>query len=175
MNSSTASNLVSDLVLNDYSCVYDPVTFERMTDPYITKYGHTFEKETILKCIKDYGKCPLTNQRLIASDIIPNKAIAEIIKNISEQGIIIPDKMEKTVIKSFQTSNLKTGSNPIEVELSLCEQDTNYLANINLKSIVQTDVPMSICCVIDISGSMSTQVTAKNVDGTNKEDGFSIH
>jgi uncharacterized protein YegL len=169
------SNSSNNLILDDYSCVYDPITYERMTDPYITKYGHTFEKQTILNCIKNSKKCPLTNGVLTVNDIIPNRAIMDIIENINKQNIIIPNKIEKTVFKTFQINNKLTDSNPIEINFNLCEKDQNYLTNINLKSIVQTnDLPISICCIIDVSYSMDSEIIAKNNDGTKKEDGFSV-
>lgn len=40
MDSQSSSQ--NNLILDDYSCVYDQLTTELMTDPYITKYGHTF-------------------------------------------------------------------------------------------------------------------------------------
>lgn len=91
----------NNLVLDDYSCVYDQLTTELMTDHYITKYGHTFEKNTILKWINGNGngKCPITKQPLNERDIFPNRAIKDILDKINSQKIILPQKLERKVVE----------------------------------------------------------------------------
>lgn len=57
----------------------DPITFEIMTNPVLTKSGHTFERSTIMHHIKNYGTNPFTRDKLTEKELIPNRALKEAI------------------------------------------------------------------------------------------------
>eukprot|EP01017_Pseudomicrothorax_dubius_P014534 TRINITY_DN1693_c0_g1_i1.p1 TRINITY_DN1693_c0_g1~~TRINITY_DN1693_c0_g1_i1.p1 ORF type:complete len:186 (+),score=33.47 TRINITY_DN1693_c0_g1_i1:84-560(+) len=57
----------------------DPITFEIMKDPYVTRCGHSFQRQTIENCITRHGKCPICRTDLTLSEISPNYALKEII------------------------------------------------------------------------------------------------
>lgn len=53
-----------------------PITLEVMVKPLMSKYGHNFERESILEWIgSGNGTCPLTRQPLRLRDLLPNKAL----------------------------------------------------------------------------------------------------
>ena len=132
-----------------------------MTDPYITKYGHTFEKNTILSWINGDGKekCPITKQPLSKRDIFPNRAIKDILDKINSQKIILPQKLERKVI---EFDSMICHDNPLDIDTILYENSTKQqFLHLTLKSNLSFDtvpVPTSICCLIDISGSMGVNI-----------------
>ena len=59
----------------------DPITFELMTNPVMTKSGHTFERSVIVKHINNYGTNPFTREKLSEKDLIPNRSLKQLIEN----------------------------------------------------------------------------------------------
>ena len=54
----------------------DPVTLKLMVDPVmVTLSGYTYERATIMKCIRDSGKDPFTQIRINSSHLVPNRAL----------------------------------------------------------------------------------------------------
>lgn len=50
-----------------------PLTLAVMVDPVLTRHGHNFERDSILKWIaRDTGLCPITRKPLRISDVITN-------------------------------------------------------------------------------------------------------
>ncbi|CAG9323787.1 unnamed protein product [Blepharisma stoltei] len=48
-----------------------PISYELMTDPVITPYGHCFQRTGIEDWLKTHNSCPLTNQPLSINQLIP--------------------------------------------------------------------------------------------------------
>merc|ERR1712087_732447 len=59
----------------------DPITYDLMREPMlVTTSGHTYEKYTILECIEQHGKDPLTNMPITTNQIVPNRALKSAIE-----------------------------------------------------------------------------------------------
>ena len=53
-----------------------PLTLELMTDPLVSKHGHSFERTAVLKWLeKGNTTCPITRQPLTMSMLIPNVSL----------------------------------------------------------------------------------------------------
>lgn len=60
-----------------------PISFELMTDPFMTMVGHTYERKNIEKWLITNTTDPLTNE-VIESRLIPNILLKKIIQNFIE-------------------------------------------------------------------------------------------
>ena len=78
INKSTQESILEEYII----C---PISHEIMKDPVITPYGHTFERDNIVKAIKKDGKCPLTRKKLEIKDLIPNYGLKQIIDNYNKK------------------------------------------------------------------------------------------
>eukprot|EP00003_Mantamonas_plastica_P020212 TRINITY_DN3267_c0_g1_i1.p1 TRINITY_DN3267_c0_g1~~TRINITY_DN3267_c0_g1_i1.p1 ORF type:complete len:410 (-),score=156.31 TRINITY_DN3267_c0_g1_i1:193-1377(-) len=56
-----------------------------MDDPVITKYGHSFEKSSILKWLKENQSCPMTQKPLTEGDLIPNFSLRDAIEEFRKE------------------------------------------------------------------------------------------
>lgn len=56
-----------------------PITYMCMEDPYVTKYGDSFEKWAIERVIHERGVDPMSQRPLALCDIFPNKALKDAI------------------------------------------------------------------------------------------------
>ena len=84
---------------DEYMC---PITGQIFLKPYITKYGHNFEKDAIYEWLSKNTTCPLTRQELTYTDIKINKKLLKEIydylkKNSNSEGI--NDELSKYVYK----------------------------------------------------------------------------
>ena len=46
---------------------------ETPVNPVVSKLGHLYEKQLIIKYLNDNGKCPITNQSMTTEDLIEIK------------------------------------------------------------------------------------------------------
>ncbi|CAI2382900.1 unnamed protein product [Moneuplotes crassus] len=60
-----------------------PISLEVMTDPVVTPYGHTFDRQNIESYIEKYGICPMTRKPLTKESLIPNYSIREMISHFN--------------------------------------------------------------------------------------------
>jgi len=49
-----------------------PITQELMRDPVMSKYGHSYERQAILKWLVNHKECPMSRQPLKLSDLLTN-------------------------------------------------------------------------------------------------------
>lgn len=66
------SNEALEARIELYFC---PISLEIMKDPHVTKYGHCFEKSSIIDWVKKTGTCPLTKKELSLDDVCSCKMI----------------------------------------------------------------------------------------------------
>jgi STIP1 family protein 1 len=57
-----------------------------MTNPYITIYGNTFDYDPLLKHVTSCNQDPLTGQKLLKSDLIPNVNMKHAVEDFLEQN-----------------------------------------------------------------------------------------
>lgn len=86
-----------------YTC---PISLEIMVEPVITKQGYTFEKNAILNWLRDHRTCPISREVIFATDLVPNKALQNIIENLRKNGRL-PEKTEPiALLPPIQTQSL---------------------------------------------------------------------
>ncbi|KAF2763122.1 U-box-domain-containing protein [Pseudovirgaria hyperparasitica] len=64
----------------------DPITFEIMHDPVITKNGNSYERATIIEHLKRSATDPLTREILTINDLRPNIALRHACQEFMEQN-----------------------------------------------------------------------------------------
>ena len=57
-----------------------PLTLEIMETPVLTRWGHNFEKDALLRWLQNHGICPLTRNSMSISDIVVNRVLRDQIK-----------------------------------------------------------------------------------------------
>jgi len=57
-----------------------PITLEVMRHPVLAPDGYTYEREAITKWISEHGNSPQTRQRMRVDQLLPNRAIADLIE-----------------------------------------------------------------------------------------------
>ncbi|XP_019164063.1 PREDICTED: U-box domain-containing protein 18-like [Ipomoea nil] len=95
-------DVIRSLNPEDFRC---PITLELMTDPVTLSTGHTYDRSSILKWFKAGNHtCPITGERLINIDLVPNLALKQIIRQYcNENGIPFPESVSRNrdVIRSI--------------------------------------------------------------------------
>lgn len=66
-------------VIPDYFC--DPVSLDIMLDPVLSPAGVSFDRATVIECLKIKEECPVTRTPLRARDLIPNRALKQAVSD----------------------------------------------------------------------------------------------
>jgi len=99
---------------------YCPITSELMTDPVISKDGHSYEREAIENWIRLKGVSPITRNSLTTGELRPNNALYELIqieKRRSDESVHASvrrwrDSGEPTSRRHMPDSELVDQANP---------------------------------------------------------------
>jgi hypothetical protein len=62
-----------------------PITYELMEDPVIDREGNTYEKKAIMAWLKDNYTSPLTRNDLDEDDLVPNRALKNLIEEFKRK------------------------------------------------------------------------------------------
>jgi hypothetical protein len=73
------------------------VSLDIMTDPVIDRDGNTWDRSSILRCVRDKRKSPLTRKKLFSGDLLPNLAL----KNIIAVSPTSPGSITYRMIKEY--------------------------------------------------------------------------
>lgn len=57
-----------------------PITMQVMQDPVICEDGYTYEREAVEAWLQEHGRSPMTNQQLVSTRLIPNRALRGMIE-----------------------------------------------------------------------------------------------
>ena len=68
--------------LENYDSLTCPITQEIFKDPVLTPYGHCFERKNIEDWLEIHNTCPLTNQPLNKSQLVPCYAVKSLIEEL---------------------------------------------------------------------------------------------
>jgi uncharacterized protein YegL len=145
-----------------------------MKDPVQGCDGHTYERSAIMSALAIKSESPITRQRMTINDLKPNVALRFLCDNynawispvprttssISPIPSPSPIKETKPTLDHTMTSN-STISNKLLLTFDVNGESNGHISQ-------------DIVLVIDRSGSMHTQVEAKDVNGQNLENGLSI-
>ena len=157
----------SNAILETITC---PITQCVMKDPVQGCDGHTYERSAIMSALAIKQESPMTRQHMTINDLKPNVALRFLCDNYnawmgasprpSPVPTPVPTPEKKLTLDHTMTSN-STISNKLLLTFNVNGESNNHLSQ-------------DIVLVIDRSGSMNTQVEAKDVNGKNLENGLSI-
>lgn len=138
---------------------YCPITLEIMIDPVCDKEGNSFEKSAIFDWIASHGCSPITRTPMVASDLVPNRALKDMIlkhfkKPIQPKEIPSTEKIEPDNI------TVRTTVDNSKMLITVDPDDSHARTFLN------------VSCVIDISGSMDGEATLVGED--NKRESFGL-
>lgn len=160
-----------------------PITLVVMKDPVIDNEGVSYEREAITQWLSQGNTTsPATGKTLTISDLRPNRALREAIEThlglepttdhhdepMHTEPIAAPSPMPAEVID--QASSSQTS---VELDLSMKYDGSNMLISISPPESTHC-IRSSICCVVDISGSMGTEATVQDEHGKTETFGLSV-
>jgi len=152
-----------------------------MKDPVVDPEGNTYDREAITAWLQKNSTSPITRNPLKVEDLIPNRALKETMdmfhkgeidasdlnisppKNIEGRQQQLSDKKEHA--KQHQVSDIQ-----IEVVSKSGHTMISLIPPAKRKNVTRT--PSTVCCVIDVSGSMADE--AKIQDEAGKSEGFGL-
>ena len=158
--------LFNDAIIQTITC---PITCCAMKDPVQGNDGNTYERSAIVAALEIKQESPITRQPMTLSDLKVNVPLRflcdkyhEMARNVSvphvtnplSKPIILDHAISKNTNKLLLTFNVNNESFPKDLNAGHLSQD--------------------IVLVIDRSGSMQSQVEAKDRNGQNLENGLSI-
>ena len=168
-NSNTSDNFINNQdFIDSITC---PITAQPMTDPVIGSDGHTYERDAIERWLSNNSTSPQTREYMTSSSLKVNTSMRFLCdKYHSNQNNL--SSLSKTSSK-ITTDHIKlihsthTNNHKNSIMLSFDINENTFPKNINHLS-------QDIILVIDHSGSMAESVEAKDSDGNQLENGFSI-
>lgn len=128
---------------------YCPITLDVMNDPVCDKEGNSYEKSAILGWIAEHGCSPITRTPLQASELVPNRALKD---------MILEHFKKPTQPKQIPSNpNAKIDADRIEVR-ALVDNNSKMLITVD-PGDSQARTHLNVSCVIDVSGSMDCEAT----------------
>ena len=127
-----------------------PITLAIMVDPVKAPDGHTYERSAIVEAIRLKGISPLTRQAMSVEQLISDYTL-------------------KSAIEDLPASNMEDNKYPpVVVSATVCT--TGTVTELTLSTPDSEAAPKELVFVIDVSGSMQTEV----ISSTGESDGYSI-
>ena len=161
-----------DAILESISC---PITKQAMVDPVQGNDGQTYERKAIMEWLKNHNTSPIIPNCIMNIDDLRVNAPIRFLVDKYHSGAFgdISQHRNNTPPTIISTDNIQIKSsssiiNNNKVLLSF-EVDDNSIPE-NLKN---TTLPQDLILIVDRSGSMATNVEAKDQNGNNLEDGLS--
>ncbi len=158
--------LFNDAIIQTITC---PITCCVMKDPVQGNDGNTYERSAIVAALQIKQESPITRQPMTLSDLKVNVPLRFLCDKYHE--------MARNVRISHVAEPL---SKPIILDHSISKNSNNLLLTFNVnndsfpKDLNKGHLSQDIVLVIDRSGSMHSQVEAKDRNGQNLENGLSI-
>lgn len=158
--------LFNDAIIQTITC---PITCCAMKDPVQGNDGNTYERSAIISALAIKQESPITREPMTTSDLKVNVALR-----------FLCDKYHQTVQSKTSQSSQTKSKKPIILDHSISKNSNNLLLTFNVnkesfpKDLNEGHLSQDIVLVIDRSGSMHTQVEAKDRNGQNLENGLSI-
>ena len=148
-----------------------PLTLQVMTDPVVDPEGNSYERKAIEDWLQKNTTSPVTKNPLTLESLVPNGALRAAIEQRRRE------LKEKGDTKEIPKASAEQGS--VSLSVSATKSWTNgadeALVLVSVKPpIGEAPTPCDICCVVDVSGSMSTEATMKNASGGTEAHGLSL-
>eukprot|EP01027_Heterolobosea_sp_BB2_P022017 GEZU01032390.1.p1 GENE.GEZU01032390.1~~GEZU01032390.1.p1 ORF type:complete len:857 (+),score=225.75 GEZU01032390.1:111-2573(+) len=181
---------------------YCPLTHEIMKDPVMDPEGNSYERAAIEKWLYQNSTSPITRTPLSKAYLVPNRALCDAIEARLKE-MINPATAASNQTRQQQPMEKETSASPptplTTTITATARRATNTAANANvvdnsatkkeeydvLISVKVQDVaeegdkkvmriPLNICCVIDVSGSMGAEDKLKTEGGAVESHGLSL-
>jgi Mg-chelatase subunit ChlD len=158
--------LNNDAIIQTITC---PITCCVMKDPVQGNDGNTYERSAIISALAIKQESPITREPMRVSDLKVNVALR-----------FLCDKYHQTLASATTQDTQDPPSKPIILDHSIAKSDGKLLLTFNVnkesfpKDLSAGHLSQDIVLVIDRSGSMHSQVEAKDRNGQNMENGLSI-
>jgi Mg-chelatase subunit ChlD len=158
--------LNNDAIIQTITC---PITCCVMKDPVQGNDGNTYERSAIISALAIKQESPITREPMRVSDLKVNVALR-----------FLCDKYHQTLASATTQYTQDPPSKPIILDHSIAKSDGKLLLTFNVnkesfpKDLSAGHLSQDIVLVIDHSGSMHSQVEAKDRNGQNMENGLSI-
>jgi Mg-chelatase subunit ChlD len=156
----------NDTIIQTITC---PITQCVMKDPVQGNDGNTYERSAIISALAIKQESPITRQPMKTSDLKVNVALR-----------FLCDKYHQ-ISQSVTTQHTQDqSSKPIILDHTISKNNNKLLLTFNVnkesfpKDLNAGHLSQDIVLVIDRSGSMHSQVEAKDRNGQNLENGLSI-
>ena len=162
----------SNAIIETITC---PITQCVMKDPVQGSDGHTYERSAIISALQIKSESPMTRQPMTINDLKVNVALRFLCDNYNAW---IGASPRPSPIPSLSPSPIK--EKPIVLDHTISKSTKNLLLTFNVNNM---SFPQGLACghlsqdivlIIDRSGSMNSQVEAKDRNGENLENGLSI-
>jgi Mg-chelatase subunit ChlD len=158
--------LNNDAIIQTITC---PITCCVMKDPVQGNDGNTYERSAIISALAIKQESPITREPMRVSDLKVNVALR-----------FLCDKYHQTLASATTQDTQRPPSKPIILDHSIAKSEGKLLLTFNVnkesfpKDLSAGHLSQDIVLVIDHSGSMRSQVEAKDRYGQNMENGLSI-
>lgn len=119
-----------------------PITQEVMADPVIGPDGYTYERSALKGWLERNGTSPMTRQPMAEEDLVPNRALAQLIAEFKETHIDPPPA-------------------PVAVEATVTALATEHATATGTRTAIAitattgSRMPRDFLCLVDVSGSMN--------------------
>jgi Mg-chelatase subunit ChlD len=157
----------NDTIIQTITC---PITQCVMKDPVQGNDGNTYERSAIVAALAIKQESPITRQSMRPSDLKVNVALR-----------FLCDKYHQAFQSATTSQHTQLpSSKPIILDHAISKNNSKLLLTFNVnnesfpKDLSSGHLSQDIVLVIDRSGSMHSQVEAKDRNGQNMENGLSI-
>ena len=133
---------MSSITLQALRC---PITHDIMVDPVKAPDGHTYERAAIEEAIRRNGKSPITRQPVSIDQLVTDYTLKNVIEELS----------------SSKTEEVTSKDEPVTV----ATRSHAGMTQVTLHTPDGEAAPLDVAFVIDISGSMATEVSSGESDG----------
>jgi Mg-chelatase subunit ChlD len=176
----------------DRESFFCPITRTVMQDPVVDPEGNSFEREAIENWLKDHQTSPITRAPLHVYQLIPNRALREVIQEelrksnesgetqwmAPKESVLVPPVAipQEEVTTPPVDPEVEAKAEEVELTVTSATEDASDI-------IIHTSIspgpglkrsPADICCVVDISGSMGAEATVKTGTGKEEKHGLSL-
>lgn len=146
------------------------ITHTVMTDPVVDPEGNTYERAAIEEWLSREGVSPMTRAPLAAGQLVSNRALRDAIvewKHLNTSGghPAAPAPAANTTVPAAAPPK------EVHVQLRSCALPDPAEAGVQLVQLealtppATSRVPVHICCVVDVSGSMSIESKIQTSEG----------
>ena len=155
-----------------------PITRQIMRDPVMDRDGYSYERSAIEAWVRDHGTSPMTRSPLTLQELVPNRSLRNTIEENHEVRHILPPPPDPTATPDDIPAVITFKEPPrLDVRVERVAEDSNDF----LVRVVPPEFPVDgyraavdLVCVVDTSGSMSSDATVQDNQGRVESHGINV-